>query len=446
MPDRLRRIVGVSFGIAVVVGGTVGAGILRVPGTIAAALGRADLIIAAWILVGLIAALGANCYAELATTMPTAGGPFVFVRRAFGNFAGFASGWSDWLVQLCAVGYLAVALGEYAGAFFPAFPHRESILGIACLTALTAFNLLGLRVGATVQQWTSAAKALGLLGIVLACLMHTSEAAVLSSPSLTHMGPAGPLAALILSIRTISETYSGWNGVVYFSEDQRDPATNLPRSLFWGLASIVLLYVLVNGALLMVLPIDTLSASKLAVADAAQVVFGGVSGRLVTIFSIVSLVGILNLIVMAAPRILFGLTRDGFMVKNAGQLNRAGAPGIAMIFTWVAAVTLILVGSFDVLFGMAGFLGIAVDAAVYASLFRLRRTEPDLLRPYEALGYPWLPMLPLVIALALLAGLIYEDFKMSLFTVATLGLSFPLYALAKRGRRDSSATTAIERD
>jgi len=200
------------------------------------------------------------------------------------------------------------------------------------------------------------------------------------------------------------------------------------------------------GALLKVLPIGALAASKLPVADAAQVVFGGRSGRLVAVFSIISLVGILNVVVMGGPRILFGLARDGFMLRQAGQLNSAGAPGTAMIFTFIAAVALILVGSFDALFGMAGFLSIAVDAGVYISLFRLRQSEPGLSRPFTALGYPWLPVLPLVIALALLFGLIYEDFTASLYPVAMLGLCFPLYALTGRSRRKPAAAIAIERN
>jgi APA family basic amino acid/polyamine antiporter len=442
---RLRRIVGVSFGIAIVVGGTVGAGILRAPGTVAAGLGRADLIIGAWILVGCISALGANCYAELATAMPTAGGPFVFVRRAFGGFAGFAAGWSDWLVQLCALGYISVGLGEYAGELSSQLQGLEKPIALASLALITALNWLGLRIGASVQQWMSAAKCLVLLGIVMACLVSSTEPGVHKfDPAPTHPVPAAIIAAMILAIRTITETYSGWNGVVYFSEDQKEPSTSISRSLFWGVLAVTMIYVAVNIALLKVLPISTLSGSKLAVADAAQVVFGGFSNRAIAVFSIVSLLGILNVVVMAGPRILLGLARDGFMVSNASRLNRAGAPGFAMTINLVAGATLILIGSFDTLFGMAGFLSIAVDAAVYVSLFRLRQVEPNLPRPFRAVGYPWMPTIPLTMAVVLLVGLIYEDFKASIYTVALLALCFPLYALARQHQKKSSATFASE--
>jgi APA family basic amino acid/polyamine antiporter len=434
VPARLRRVVGLSFGVAVIVGGTIGAGILRTPGTVASYLGRSDLILGVWAFVGVIVALGANCYAELSTAMPTAGGPYVFVRRGLGGFAGFAAGWSDWITQLCAVAYISVALGEYVAELTPGIRGHEQGLAVVLLTGVTALNWLGMRVSATFQQWMSAAKAVGLVGIALACLIAggapgSSAVDAYSQSSTTSMGL---VVAILLSIRTISETYSGWMGIVYFSEDQREPSTNIPRALFWGVLLVILLYLLVNVALLRTLPMAALASSRLAVADAAQEVFGGLSGRIVTVFSIVSLLGILNVTTMGAPRILFGLSRDGFMFARASRLNRRGAPGVAMIVTSSAAAILIFGTSFATLFAMAGFLGIAIDAAVYVSFFRLRQSEPMLPRPYRARGYPLLPAIALLIAGSLLVGFVIGDAETSLYAIAMLAASYPVYAVARR--------------
>jgi APA family basic amino acid/polyamine antiporter len=434
VPARLRRVVGLSFGVAVIVGGTIGAGILRTPGTVASYLGRSDLILGVWAFVGVIVALGANCYAELSTAMPTAGGPYVFVRRGLGGFAGFAAGWSDWITQLCAVAYISVALGEYVAELTPGIRGHEQGLAVVLLTGVTALNWLGMRVSATFQQWMSAAKAVGLVGIALACLIAggapgSSAVDAYSQSSTTSMGL---VVAILLSIRTISETYSGWMGIVYFSEDQREPSTNIPRALFWGVLLVILLYLLVNVALLRTLPMAALASSRLAVADAAQEVFGGLSGRIVTVFSIVSLLGILNVTTMGAPRILFGLSRDGFMFTRASRLNRRGAPGVAMIVTSSAAAILIFGTSFATLFAMAGFLGIAIDAAVYVSFFRLRQSEPMLPRPYRARGYPLLPAIALLIAGSLLVGFVIGDAETSLYAIAMLAASYPVYAVARR--------------
>jgi APA family basic amino acid/polyamine antiporter len=420
--------------VAVIVGGTIGAGILRTPGTVASYLGRSDLILGVWAFVGVIVALGANCYAELSTAMPTAGGPYVFVRRGLGGFAGFAAGWSDWITQLCAVAYISVALGEYVAELTPGVRGHEQGLAVVLLTGVTALNWLGMRVSATFQQWMSAAKAVGLVGIALACLIAggapgSSAVDAYSQSSTTSMGL---VVAILLSIRTISETYSGWMGIVYFSEDQREPSTNIPRALFWGVLLVILLYLLVNVALLRTLPMAALASSRLAVADAAQGVFGGLSGRIVTVFSIVSLLGILNVTTMGAPRILFGLSRDGFMFARASRLNRRGAPGVAMIVTSSAAAILIFGTSFATLFAMAGFLGIAIDAAVYVSFFRLRQSEPMLPRPYRARGYPLLPAIALLIAGSLLVGFVIGDAETSLYAIAMLAASYPVYAVARR--------------
>ena len=429
---RLHRAVGLSFGIAVIIGGTVGAGILRTPGTIAGYLGRADLIVLAWLIVGAIAALGANCYAELATAMPTAGGPFVFVRRGLGGFAGFAAAWADWLAQLCAFAYVATALGEYSADVVPSAQEHTGAIALALLFAITALNWFGVRVGATFQQWMSAAKALGLIGLAGAFLLwgKASSGSVAGSPHApTTLFESA--AAMLLAIRAITENYSGWNGVVYFSEDQREPSNNIPRSLYWGVLSVVILYVLINVALLSALPMATLASSKLAVADAAQVVFGRSTGRIVTVLSIISLLGILNVTAMGAPRILLGLSRTGLLV-GAGRLNQAGAPGIAMLVTTAGASILVCTSSFEKLFGMAGFLQIALDTSVYLSFFRMRRIEPMLQRPYLARGYPLLPAVPLLVSGLLLAGLAIDDLKTSFFTTLLVALSYPLYSLLKR--------------
>jgi APA family basic amino acid/polyamine antiporter len=433
-PAHLPRVVGLAFGIAVIIGGTVGAGILRTPGIVANYLGRPDLILFAWLLVGGLAALGANCYAELATAMPIAGGSFVYVRRCCGGFAGFAAGWSEWFIQVCALAYISVAFGEYVSGLFPAIDGHEKFLAIATLASLTALNWLGMRVGAVFQEWMSAAKLLALLGVIVACLIAGNPSGSLAvngySPAATT--PLAIAAAMLLSIRTITETYAGWNGIVFFSEDQQEPSKNIPRSLFWGVLSVVVLYVLVNIALLRTLPMSVLAASKLPIADAAQLVFGGLSSRIVTVISIISLLGILNVAVMGAPRILVGLGRYGLMVASAGRLNHAGVPGVAMVVTSGAAAILVSANSFETLFGIAGFLGIAFDVAVYVSFFRLRRTEPELLRPYRARGYPILPGIALAVSCCFFLGLVIDDPKTSVFTIALLAASYPLYAKLRR--------------
>jgi APA family basic amino acid/polyamine antiporter len=436
-PQELRRVLGVAVGIAIVVGGTIGAGILRTPGIIAATLGHPALILGVWIAGGLLAAMGANCYAELATMLPRAGGPYVFARRAFGEFAGFGVGWADWTVSVCALAALSVPCGEYAARLFPPLAGHEHAIAVGVILTLSAVNWFGLEVGGRAQNVLSLAKVIGLLVIVIGCFMYPDTAA--SSGSSAHSFTAPLILAfvpLMYSMQIMSETYAGWNSSVYLSEEDRDAPRNVPRALFWGVLAVTATYLAVNVGLLVALPFETLATSALPVADAARILFGGAADRSVTALAMVSVLGTLNVIVMYTPRIIFALGRDGLVPRRAGRLNRSAVPGIALLLTAVPSVLLASGGSFELLFSMTGFLGVAVNAAIYLAYFALRRSEPNLARPYRAFGHPLLPGLVAVISVGLLVGFVVGNPMASLFSVALLAASYPVYQLLRRRLKD----------
>src|SRR3954466_521189 len=174
--QRLLRILGVTFGIAVGIGGTIGIGILRIPGGVAAQLGSATLIMAVWIVSGLYAFAGANTYAELGTMVPLDGGPYVFARRAYGEFGGFVVGWSDWILRATSMAYLAVALSDYSAALFAYPAALVTPIGIAVLVFFTLFHWLGLRVGSRAQELMSLFKVVAFLLIIGACLFFSPRA------------------------------------------------------------------------------------------------------------------------------------------------------------------------------------------------------------------------------------------------------------------------------
>src|SRR5215216_1685610 len=226
--ERLLRILGVTFGVAVGIGGTIGIGILRIPGSVAAHLGHSGLIMALWILSGVYAFAGANTYAELGTMLPLDGGPYVYARRAYGEFGGFVVGWSDWLLRTSSMAYLAVALTEYAAGLFSYNFNVITPAAIVVLISFTAFHWLGLRVGSRAQEIMSLFKVLAFFVIIAACFFF--------SPQLTAV-------AIALSMQSILGTYAGWHAPVYFSEENIDPAKSIPRSLFTGVALVTAIYV-----------------------------------------------------------------------------------------------------------------------------------------------------------------------------------------------------------
>ena len=254
---RLLRILGVGFGVAVIVGDTIGSGILRTPGEIAGHLGSYGFILAVWTLGGVYALVCTLSVTELGTMLPFAGGWYVYSRRAMGDFAGFLVGSSDAVVQTVSNGYLAVAFGEFAAELQPALQGHVKLLGVAVLLVLALLNWLGLRMGSRAQEVTSLIKAAALIAFVAACLFAHPEAAH-ANVAVMHPAAAkgGLLLALVLSLQAIIISYDGWYAAIYFAEEDENPAKNLPRSSIGGVVACAAIYVLVNLALFRVLPMS----------------------------------------------------------------------------------------------------------------------------------------------------------------------------------------------
>src|SRR5436189_1261157 len=430
--ERLLRILGVTFGVAVGIGGTIGIGILRVPGSVAAHLGHSGLIMAVWILSGLYAFAGANTYAELGTMLPLDGGPYVYARRAYGEFGGFLVGWSDWLLRTSSMAYLAVALTEYAVGLFSYNPGAITPAAIAVLIVFTAFHWLGLRVGSRAQEIMSLFKVVAFFVIIAACFLFSSKlnAAPSAKPPLLSDSKLLFLA-IVVSMQSILGTYAGWHAPVYFSEENTDPAKSIPRSLFTGVAVVMAIYVLINLATLHALPMSKLAGSKLAAADAAQLIFGGYSSQIVTSIMLISLLGIINAAFLFTPCVIFALSRDGLFFRSGTKVNTGGTPSTALFVTAVVAIMLAGLGSFDKLFAFTAFLTVLVDVAAFGTIFVLRWRKPDLPRPFRARGYPVLPAIVFLGAGLLLIAFVVSSTQNSLYAVIGIAVSYPMYLLAK---------------
>jgi APA family basic amino acid/polyamine antiporter len=435
-PRTLLRVVGMAFGIAAVIGGTIGGGILRTPGTVAGMLQDPLLILAVWLGCGALAMASANSMAEMAAALPRAGGPYEYCKVAFGPFTGFVVGWCDWLTNVCAMAFLAVASAEFMTALLHLPVERVPVIALVVLGLMTILNWFGLRLGSRIQEVLSFAKVVGLAAIVVACFVHAARtghseigAQPAGGPGLV---PAALLVAVVRSMQLVYETYQGWNSGVYFAEEDRDNGRNLPRAMFIGIFLIIGVYMLVNLAVLMVVPAPQLAQSRLAVADAAGVVFGPAGEHIVTVLALVSLLGILNIIVMYAPRVLFALGRDGLTLRRATAINPWGTPGAATLVCVAVAAALAAAGSFEALFEITALIGMLVNAIVMIALFRLRRTQPDLERPYVAKGYPWLPGIALGTTLTLLVAILFANPLTSAAAIAMLAASYPVFVWLER--------------
>ena len=409
----LQRILGVTFGLAVIVGSTLGIGILRTPGLVAAQLGTVAAILVVWIVGGLYTLLGSVCLTELGTMLPEAGGYYVYARRAFGDAAGFAVGWTDWLTYCAVLGYISIGLAEFVGVLAPRAAAMVTPVAVAALLGFVVLQWGGLRVSSRFQELATAIKFAAFLTLVIACLGARGAAAPQQFPL-----PPATFAGVIVALQSVVITYGGWQSALYFTEEDTDPSRNLPRSMIGGVALVIGTYVLVNVALLRVLTVPALAKSTLPAADAAQAVLGPAGSRAIVILSVISLAPLLNAIMMIGTRIMYAMGRDGYLPRAAARVNSGGTPTAAMLVTTIVAIALIATGTFQKLVAIASFFLAANYFVCCLALVVLRRREPALARPFRAWGYPVTAAVVLAGAAAFLVGAVVADTANALVALA----------------------------
>ncbi|MEO8770505.1 MAG: APC family permease [Ferruginibacter sp.] len=431
---ELKKVLGVAFGIAVLVGGTIGVGILRNPGSIAQLLGNYWLIIGCWIFGGIYVLMGVGTYAELATMLPKAGGAYNYVKRAFGNYFGFLTGWFDYILNGIAPAYFCIVIGEYIVLLFPSLKGYETIMACSFLAAFTLLHMSGVKNGSITQQVTSVIKVIFFAGLIISCFVFNGHPQnnIQDEVLAKSVIKGGVFIAILKAIQLIVGTYDGWMAVSFFAEEDKDPGKNIPKSLYTGAIIVILIYVLINMAFLHVLPVSAIANAPLAASDVAKVVFGNTGAVFVTVIAIFSLLSILNAYMMIPARILFGLSRDGFFISKAAIINKGGTPIFALLISSLLNMVLIIVGSFEGLFSLAVFMAVIVLGLAFASLIKLRLKEPDLPRPYKAWGYPWTTIITILVSVGLFIGFAFSDFKNFVIIITITLISYPAFVLLNR--------------
>jgi len=428
---QLNKSLGLSFGIAVLIGGTIGVGILRTPGVIAGMLDNYWLILTCWIIGGFYIIIGANSYAELATMLPKTGGSYNYIKRAFGEYAGFLSGWFDYIANAVPPAFYCIVISEYIVTLFPNLESQTTIIAIAFLVAFTLLHVSGVKNGSFLQQLTSVIKVICFIVLIVACFMYSG---IKFNPieKATPFFEMGLLFGFFKSLQLVIGTYDGWNCVCFFAEEDENPSKNVPKSLYTGAIIVIVLYVLINVAFFQVLPVASLANSSLAASDVAKVVFGNNGSIVVTLIAIFSLISILNAYMMIPARILFGLSRDGLFIQKGTTINKGGTPIVTLIISSLFSLLLISIGSFEVLFSFGTFMTVIVWGLAYCSLIKLRITEPNLPRPYRSWLYPYSTLFMIFATLALLVGFAYSDRQNFVIIIIITLISYPAYLFLNR--------------
>src|SRR6266699_2078030 len=441
--NRLLRVLGVGFGLAVIIGNTIGAGIFRTPGAIAQQLPNSWFFLGVWIVGGLYALLGAVALAELGTMIPRSGGQYVFARYALGEYAGFIVGWSDWISTCGSCAAVSLVIGEFAGALFPALAGKDVSVAATVAIVFAILQWRGIVLGSQVQNVTSLLKTLAFFALIAAAFIlggTTSAAAI--APAASVASGSALLVAVIIALQAVIYTYDGWSGVIYFSEEVKDPGRDIPRSLFGGVLLIIGIYLLVNLALLYVLPISKIAGQEFAPGVAAEVIFGKHGDTIFRSLTILSMLSGVNACTLMASRVLFAVSRDGLFLKQAATVNKGGTPTIALLASAIVAVLFIVFGkTFEKVITVLAFFFVANYALSFVSVFVLRRREPAKDRPYRAWGYPWTTALALIGSVAFLFGAIASDLRSgsrdSIYAVCLLAASYPVFRVLKSLRPES---------
>ncbi len=425
---------------AIVIGDTIGTGVFLVTSDMARAVGSATLVFVAWIAGGFIVLCGAFCYAELGAAFPKAGGPYVYLNRGLGPLWGFLFGWmSSFLERPVAMATLAAGLLRFAGFLFPivATPlfrgHIASYdftftaaqpLAALVVIVVTAINYLSVQLGGAIQVLLTCLKMATILVIVIAGILfggrHAIEAARVAPSSWGAFGWGafswgtiswgtiswGTIGAVLTALVPAMWAYNGFNDLGDLGEEIVHPQKNIPIAIILGLLTVGGLYLLANVVYFHALSFAQIAASSHVASDVVQSFAGSRGAAWLTLAMAISALGALHVVVLTGARIPYAMARDGVFFQFASRIQPSfRTPSGALIFLGSVAALLALTGTFEELYSLFVFAVWIFFALTAIAVLRLRRTEPDLVRPYRAWGYPWTPLIFLVAALALTVNL-----------------------------------------
>ncbi len=430
---KLLQVLGVSFGVAVVIGNTILVGILRTPGDVAAWLPNVGLFLGVWIVGGVYALLGATSMAEPAAMVAESGGQYVFVRRGLGEYPGFVVGWNDWISTCATVSLGAMVFTEYLEPMLPALAGRRVPAGVLLVLLFGLLLWRGIRVGDFSQQILSALKALAFGGLILVCLLLPVPGRETVTPQALPAGMA-MVTAVILALQAVIYTYDGWHGPVYFGEEVRDPGRGIPRAMVTGVLLVIAIYVLVNLGLVRVLGIGGMAGDPFVAATAGKVLFGERGDLVVRSLVLVSILGGMNACLLMAPRVVLAMSRDRLLPAGFETVNPGGTPTVAHWASVGVAMAFIVSGTFNTVLALCAFFFVASYTLSFISVFTLRRKEPNTPRPYRVPGFPFTTGLVLAASLAFLAGSVITDWDNSWKSVLLLALSYPVYRVIVAAR------------
>lgn len=377
------------------VGTTIGSGIFLVPSMIAARLHSLAAVLLVWLAGGLLTMCGALSLAELGAMYPGSGGVCTYLYQAYGPAPAFFYAWALlFMIHSGSIAALGIAFALYLGQIVRLSLIQQKIISVACILTLTALSCLGIRGGKLVQNLVAVAKISGLAGIILLLCFKGSRPIHLFGPALGGDSASFSVAGLGVALVAVLWVYEGWHVISFVAGEMKKPQRDLPRSLFYGSAIVVLTYAFANVGYYHVLSPSQIRGSEAVAALAVGTVLGPIATSCISLLILISTVGSMNGLILTAPRVYYAMAQDGVFPQPFARINaRYRTPMVALIVQGVWAAVLAASGSYqrlftDVIFTAWIFYGLAATAVMV-----LRHKQPQRERPFRVPVYPWLPLL-----------------------------------------------------
>lgn len=434
MTQKLPRVLRFPDLVLLTLGSVIGSGIFIVPATVLTLTGGAlGPALFAWVVGGILSLLGALTYAELAAMKPESGGIYVYIRDAFGSPVAFLYGWAMILVIASAtVATLAVAFSAYLRELIALSPWEMKAVAVVVIIAIAAINALGTRRSANLQNVTTAIK-VGAILLMSALLLIRGDGLNDVSAALPSTGTS-MLTALGAAMLGVLWAYEGWHYITFSAGEVVEPQKNFARGIIVGTAALIGIYLLANVAYVAALGVQRSAASERIAAEAVSHILGPGAGKLIALAILVSMFSAANAVVLTASRVYFAMAQDGIFFARMGSIHpKWKTPAFAIIASCAWAAILALSGTFEQLLTYVVFTGWAFYALGAAAIFYYRRRAPDAPRPFRVPGYPWTPLLFILVAAAIVLNTVFLHPAQAAIGVGLILLGAPVYWFWRRG-------------
>ena len=450
MPTLVRRL-GLWSSIGIVIGITIGGGIFRTPASIAARVPDPVWMLSVWVIGGLVVLCGALAFAELSASMPETGGMYVYLREGWGRPYAFLYGWAQLvLIRAAALGGISSVFGEYClrsmGIDPAAYPQWADYLAAAAIAFAAITNIVGVQFGALFTGLSTITK-FGALALLVAASFLLGGGTGASWSHLASNGAAVDAGLFGLALISVLWAYDGFADLSFASGEVKDPQRNLPRAIIFGTLAIIGIYLAANVAYLYMNAIDKMQSSRLVAADTMAAMFGQAGVAFISVVVMISTFGSLMGSMLASPRIFFAMADDRLFFKQIASVHpKWRTPWVAILLACGLGMAMVMTQTFEQLtdtfvLAMWPFYGLSV-----AAIYRLRRSQPHLSRPYKVIGYPVVPAVFIAASFYLVINALLTDPKWTLITFAVVLAGLPIYWLAFRPRGPAAAVRVAGAD